>query len=48
MERELQKLANELGLDIVVSHLPPGTSKWNKIGVSRTHRQKGDVELSKR
>ena len=28
---ELQKLANELGIDIVVSHLPPGTSKWNKI-----------------
>ena len=28
---ELQNLANELGLDIVVSHLPPGTSKWNKI-----------------
>ena len=28
---ELQKLANELGLDIGVSHLPPGTSKWNKI-----------------
>jgi Rhodopirellula transposase DDE domain len=27
----LQKLANELGLDIVVSHLPPGTSKWTKI-----------------
>jgi len=27
----LQKLANELGIDIVVSHLPPGTSKWNKI-----------------
>jgi hypothetical protein len=26
-----QKLANELGIDIVVSHLPPGTSKWNKI-----------------
>src|SRR5437764_7900975 len=24
-KRELQKLANELGLDIVVSHLPPGT-----------------------
>src|SRR6516164_2345143 len=23
--------ANELGLDIVVTHLPPGTSKWNKI-----------------
>jgi len=30
-KRELQKLANELGLDIVVSHLPPGNSKWNKI-----------------
>ena len=30
-KRELQKLANKLGLDIVVSHLPPGTSKWNKI-----------------
>jgi hypothetical protein len=30
-KRELQKLANKLGLDIMVSHLPPGTSKWNKI-----------------
>jgi hypothetical protein len=30
-KRELQKLANELRLDIMVSHLPPGTSKWNKI-----------------
>ena len=30
-KRELQKLANELGIDIVVSHLPPGTSKWNKV-----------------
>src|ERR1700756_3030024 len=29
-KRELQNLANELGLDITVSHLPPGTSKWNK------------------
>ena len=28
---ELQKLANELGFPISVSHLPPGTSKWNKI-----------------
>jgi hypothetical protein len=28
---ELQKLANEIDLDIVVSHFPPGTSKWNKI-----------------
>jgi hypothetical protein len=30
-KRELQKLANELGLQISVHHLPPGTSKWNKI-----------------
>lgn len=28
---ELQKLAEELGMIIDVSHLPPGTSKWNKI-----------------
>ena len=28
---ELQKLADETGLRIGVSHLPPGTSKWNKI-----------------
>jgi hypothetical protein len=28
---ELQKLADEIGLEITVCHLPPGTSKWNKI-----------------
>ena len=28
---ELQNLANELGMEISVCHLPPGTSKWNKI-----------------
>jgi hypothetical protein len=28
---ELQRLANELGITIEVHHLPPGTSKWNKI-----------------
>jgi hypothetical protein len=28
---ELQRLADELGLTITVCHLPPGTSKWNKI-----------------
>ena len=28
---ELQKLADETGLEILVCHLPPGTSKWNKI-----------------
>jgi DDE family transposase len=30
-KRELQRLANELGIEIAVHHLPPGTSKWNKI-----------------
>ena len=30
-KRELHELANKLGLDITVSHRPPGTSKWNKI-----------------
>ena len=28
---ELQKLSDETGLQIQVSHYPPGTSKWNKI-----------------
>jgi hypothetical protein len=28
---ELQKLADDTGLTIHVSHFPPGTSKWNKI-----------------
>ena len=28
---ELQRLADETGLRIAVCHLPPGTSKWNKI-----------------
>ncbi len=27
----LQKLADETGLEVHVSHFPPGTSKWNKI-----------------
>ena len=30
-KREVQSLADELGLAITVSHLPPGTSKWNRI-----------------
>jgi hypothetical protein len=29
-KRELQVLADELGISITVCHLPPGTSKWNK------------------
>jgi hypothetical protein len=28
---ELQRLADESGLQIAVCHFPPGTSKWNKI-----------------
>jgi hypothetical protein len=28
---ELQRLADELGLAVRVSHFPPGTSKWNKV-----------------
>jgi hypothetical protein len=30
-KRELQRFVNETGLAITVTHLPPGTSKWNKI-----------------
>jgi len=30
-KRELQKMADETGLEISICHLPPGTSKWNKI-----------------
>jgi hypothetical protein len=28
---ELQRFADETGLQVTVCHLPPGTSKWNKI-----------------
>jgi hypothetical protein len=28
---ELQKLADETGLTLQISHYPPGTSKWNRI-----------------
>ena len=28
---ELQRMADETGLEIAVCHFPPGTSKWNKI-----------------
>lgn len=28
---ELQKLADEMDLEITVCHFPPGTSKWNKV-----------------
>jgi len=39
---ELQKLANELGKAIAVSHFPPGTSKWNKI----EHRMFSHISLN--
>lgn len=28
---QLQEFANQSGIEVHVSHLPPGTSKWNKI-----------------
>jgi hypothetical protein len=28
---QLQRLADDTGLQIMVCHFPPGTSKWNKI-----------------
>lgn len=39
---ELQKLADEIGLDITVSHFPPGTSKWNLI----EHRMFSAISLN--
>jgi hypothetical protein len=30
-KRELQGFADETGLSVTVAHLPPGTSKWNRI-----------------
>ena len=30
-KQELQRFANETGLSVTVNHLPPATSKWNKI-----------------
>ena len=49
---ELQKFSNETGLNIHVSHFPPGTSKWNKIEhrlfsyISKNWRAKPLVSLS--
>ena len=39
---ELQRLADQTGLEIVVCHFPPGTSKWNKI----EHRMFSFVSLN--
>src|SRR5689334_2183161 len=30
-KRELQRFADQTGLNVTVAHLPPGTSKWNRI-----------------
>jgi len=30
-KRELQRFADQTGIAITIAHLPPGTSKWNKI-----------------
>jgi Rhodopirellula transposase DDE domain len=38
-KHELQEFADQTGLTIQVSHLPPGTSKWNKI----EHRLFGQI-----
>jgi transposase len=39
---ELQRLADQTGLEIVVCHFPPATSKWNKI----EHRMFSFVSLN--
>lgn len=49
---ELQKFSNDSGLEISVSHFPPGTSKWNKIEhrlfahISKNWRAKPLISLS--
>ena len=39
---ELQELADTLGVVVPVCHLPPGTSKWNKI----EHRLCSQISLN--
>jgi len=41
---ELQRLADEINIPIHVSHLPPGTSKWNKI----EHRLFSYISMNRR
>jgi predicted RNA-binding protein Jag len=41
-KKQLQELANQTGLSITVSHLPPGTSKWNKI----EHRMFSQISIN--
>jgi transposase len=41
-KKELQKLSNEMNMQITVCHFPPGTSKWNKI----EHRLFSQISLN--
>jgi len=41
---ELQKLSDEIGREIHVSHFPPGTGKWNKT----EHRMFGFISQNRR
>jgi transposase-like protein len=41
---ELQRLADDLDMNIAVSHFPPGTSKWNKI----EHRMFSAISMDRR
>ena len=41
-EYELQQFTNETGLTILVSHYPPGASKWNPI----EHRLFGPISMN--
>jgi hypothetical protein len=51
---ELAALATETGLDITVCHMPPGTSKWNKIEhrlfshISMNWRGRGPISTATR
>ena len=38
---ELQQFSNDTGLEIMVSHYPPGASKWNKIEHQRNRLRPG-------
>jgi DNA-binding phage protein len=41
-KQEMQRLADDTDLTIQISHLPPGTSKWNKI----EHRLFGQITIN--
>ena len=45
---ELQRLADETGLEVAVCHLPPGTSKWKRLSIasSRSSARTGAASRS--